>query len=152
MLVSLNQVYSRYEGEIEMAKGVLRYLLVLLYGIVSMVVLLTWNARNLKNGWLVPITPYTVWVFLSWLLCYPWLRGKLGFLFIKNGKNKRLTSNGIYAYPFQYTLGSTRSVGEIFRLNYVLCEHLLISFLLILFGPLVVCALLLITLFKRRRS
>lgn len=133
-------------------KSVLRYLLVLSYGIVVMLVLLTWNTRNLKNGRLVPITPYTTWVFLSWLLCYPWLRGKLGFLFIKNNKNRKLTSNDISLYPSQYTTGSTRSIGEIFSLTYVLAEHLLISFLLILFGPLVVCALLLITLFKRKMS
>lgn len=71
-----------------MVKSALKYLLVLIYGIVPMLVLLTWNTRNLKNGWLVPITPYTAWIFLSWLLCYPWLRGKLGFLFIKNEKTE----------------------------------------------------------------
>lgn len=133
-------------------KSVLKYLLVLSYGIVVVLVLLTWNTRNLKNGWLVPITPYTTWVFLSWLLCYPWLRGKLGFLFVKNNKSSKLTSNDISLYPLQYTMGSTRSIGEIFSLTYVLAEHLLISFLLVLFGPLVVCARLLMTLFKRKMS
>jgi len=127
-----------------MGKSVLRYLTFLLYGIVLMAILLTWNT---KNGWMVPITPYTVWIFFSWLVCYPWLRGKLGYLFVKNDKGR--TSNGISSSPWQYSIGSTRSIGEIFSLAYVLCEHLLITFLLILFGPLVTCTLLLSTLFKK---
>jgi len=127
-----------------MGKSVLRYLVFLLYGVVVTAILLTWNT---KNGWRVPITPYTVWIFFSWLLCYPWLRGKLGYLFVKNDKGR--TSNGMTASPWQYSIGSTRSIGEIFSLAYVLCEHLLISLLLILFGPLVTCALLLITLLKK---
>lgn len=131
-----------------MGERVLRYLMSLLYGVVLMMILLTWNATS---GWMwkVSVTPYTAWIFLSWLLCYPWLRGKLGYLFIKN-KNSGLISKGITSYPWQYALGSTRSVGEIFSLIYVLCEHLLISFLLILSGPLVTCMLLAIALFKKR--
>lgn len=141
------------------------------FWVVSMVILLTWNT---KNSWTVSITPYTAWLFFSWLLCYPWLRGKLGHLFIKNDKrresydphdmdrhrqgksvqhkNRELTANGMTSYPWQYAIGSTRSIGEIFSLIYVFCEHLLMSALLILFGPLITCTLLLITLFKKRRS
>lgn len=131
-----------------MGKRVLKYLLSLLYGVVLMMILLTWNTTG---SWKVPVTPYTTWIFLSWLLCYPWLRDKLGYLFIKS-KNSRLASKGIISYTWQYSIGSTRSVGEIFSLIYVLCEHLLISFLLILFGPLVTCILIVITLFQKRRS
>ncbi|AKP63778.1 hypothetical protein ABN16_01380 [Levilactobacillus koreensis] len=130
-----------------MGKRVLRYLMFLLYGIVVMAILLAWST---KNDWMVPITPYTVWIFFSWLLCYPWLRGKLGYLFVKHNKGR--TSNGITASPWQYSIGSTRSIGEIFSLIYVLCEHLVMSFLLILFGLLVTCTLLLIMLFKKSRS
>jgi len=129
-----------------MGKRVLRYLLSLVYGAVLMMILLNWHTQN---GWRTPITPYTAWVFLSWLLCYPWLRGKLGCLFLKSGKNRRMTSNGITSYPWQYAIGSTRSVGEIFSLIYIFLEHLLVSFLLILFGPLVTCTLLLIALLKK---
>lgn len=129
---------------------VLRYLVVLLYGVLALVILLTWNIQNTKNSWLVPITPYTVWILLSWLLGYPWLRGRLGDLFLKD--NRKATSTGITARPWQYAIGSTRSIGEIFSFIYIFCEHLLMSLLLILFGPLLVCALLLIALFKKRRS
>lgn len=132
-------------------KSVLRYLLFLLYGAFLMIILLTWNTQHTKNGWLVPITPYTVWIFLSWLLCYPWLRGKLGYLFIRRGKNRTSTSNGIPAYPWYYAIGTTRSIGEVFSLIYIFCEHLLISFLLILFGPLVTGTLLLVTLFSKSK-
>ncbi len=135
-----------------MVKSVLRYLLSLFYGVFLMMILLIWNMQTTKAGWHFPITPYAVWVFLSWLLCYPWLRGKLGYLFIKNDKRRKLTSTGITSYPWQYSVGSTRSIGEIFSLVYVFCEHLLISCLLILFGPLVMGILLLMTLFKKRRS
>ncbi|WP_341778578.1 hypothetical protein [Levilactobacillus sp. HBUAS70063] len=133
-----------------MMKNVLRYLAVLLYGVLALVILLTWNIQNTKNSWLVPITPYTVWLLLSWLLGYPWLRGRLGYLFLKD--NRKATSTGITVRPWQYAIGSTRSIGEIFSLIYIFCEHLLISLLLILFGPLLVCTLLLIALFKKRRS
>jgi len=128
-----------------MGKSVLRYLLSLSYGAALMAILLWYT----QNGWPVPITPYTAWVFFSWLLCYPWLRGKLGYLFLRPGKNRRMTSTGITSYPWQYAIGSTRSIGEIFRLTYIFGEHLLMSFLLILFGPLVTCTLLLSTLFKK---
>jgi len=133
-------------GEIEMRKSVLRYLLSLIYGAVPMMILLNWHTQN---GWRVSITPYTAWVFLSWLLCYPWLRGKLGYLFLKSDKNRRMASNGVTSYPWQYAIGSTRSLGEIFSLIYIFLEHLLVSFLLILFGPLVTCTLLLIALLKK---
>lgn len=133
-----------------MMKNVLRYLVVLLYGVLALVILLTWNIQNTKNSWLVPITPYTVWLLLSWLLGYPWLRGRLGSLFLKD--NRKATSTGITVRPWQYAIGSTRSIGEIFSLSYIFCEHLLMSLLLILVGPLLVCALLLIALFKKRRS
>lgn len=129
-----------------MGKRVLRYFLSWIYGAVPMMILLNWHTQS---GWRVSITPYTAWVFLSWLLCYPWLRGQLGYLFLKPGKNRRMTSNGVTSYPWQYAIGSTRSVGEIFSLIYIFGEHLLVSFLLILFGPLVTCTLFLMTLLKR---
>ncbi|WP_143462005.1 hypothetical protein [Levilactobacillus enshiensis] len=134
------------------------YLLTLLKGVVIMLILLTWDLKRTRMGWTIPVTDFTSWVFLSWLLCYPALRTKYQSLYSKNGERfetykhraltmhrqdmgnnhvkRRWTLNGVTANPWEYTTGTTQSTDEILNPVLIFAEHLWATFLLILFGPL----------------
>jgi len=134
------------------------YLLTLLKGVAIMLVLLTWDLKRTKAGWTIPVTYFTTWIFLSWLVCYPALRNKYQSLYSKNGErfetykhraltmhrqdignshvNRRWTPNGVAANPWEYTTGTTQSTDEILNPVLIFAEHLWATFLLILFGPL----------------
>ncbi|MCH5464057.1 hypothetical protein [Levilactobacillus tujiorum] len=149
----------------------LRYLRFLLYGVLPMGILLTWNLQNTRGKWVIPITAYTVWILCSWLLCFSWLRGKLKHLYSKNDRgmtsykaaamalhhrdqsmhhvDRRWTTNGVTSNPWEYLLGNTQSTDEILNPIYVFCEHLWMSLLLILFGPIIMSVWFPIILIKK---
>lgn len=136
------------------------YLRDLVTGLVIMLVLLTWSIQKTQTGWFIPLTPFTGWVVLSWLLCYPWLRRRYSELYRKNGEEMssyktralalhredqrqnhhghRWTSDGVVSNPWFYNSSNTQSTDEILNPVYIFGEHLWATFLLILVGPLLI--------------
>ncbi|MCT4487899.1 hypothetical protein [Levilactobacillus parabrevis] len=134
------------------------YVLALLKGVFIMLVLLTWSLERTQTGWTIPVTYFTAWIFLSWLLCYPALRSKYKSLYSKSGEhfetykhraltmhhqdkgnshvNRRWTAKGEIVNPWEYTTGDTQSTDEVLNPVLVFAEHLWATFLLILLGPL----------------
>lgn len=127
-----------------------------------MLILLLSNLRKVGSKWVLPLSLFTCWVLMSWLL-FPILRKRFSRLYIKandslrsyktssldrhhqdmqgNHKNRKWTANGVTVNPWEYSLGNTQSTDDILNPIYVFCEHLFISTLLIGFGPfiLVIC-------------
>lgn len=123
-----------------------------------MLILLALNLERTQTGWTIPITSFTSWVFLSWLICYPVLRNKYQSLYSKNSGQfesykhraltlhhgdkrnshvkRRWTTNGVDVNPLEYATRGTQSTDGIFNAILVFAEHLWATFLLILFGPL----------------
>ncbi len=142
------------------SRWVYRYLGALSRGFLIMVLLLTWDIRMTKTGWYIPVTIFTTWIFLSWLVCYPGLRQRYRSLYSRNGERfetykhralamhhqdisdnhvkHRWTTKGVVVNPWEYTTGTTQSTDGILNPVLVFCEHLWATFLLILFGPLLV--------------
>ncbi|AYM02092.1 hypothetical protein D8911_03460 [Levilactobacillus brevis] len=155
-------------------KELLKYILDLCKGFAIMIVLLTWNLQNFQGHWRIPITKFTVWVLLSWLLLYPGLRKAYHFLYSKNGsgiesyktrsmkmhhqdianshKDRRWTTNGVVANPWEYNQAYTQSTDEILNPIFVFCEHLWITFLLIIFGPLIFVFRMVVKLYRNLAS
>jgi len=149
-----------------MKKQIGWYLWTLLEGVVILDTLLAGALEHTRTGWKLPITGFTAWVSLSWLLGYPWLRRKYREMYSKNGEhfesykhramtmhhqdmsdshvNRRWTTNGVSANPWEYTVGETQSTDEILNPILVFAEHLWATFLLILFGPVLVAWSLLV--------
>lgn len=135
------------------------YLVALLKGFLITCILLAFGLQRVKGQWQVPVTPYAVWIFLSWLVCYPELRRHFASLFIKNSeemtsyktrslamhqqdmqnshRDRRWTTNGVTVNPWAFTTDTTQSTDEILNPIYVYCERLWATLLLILFGPII---------------
>lgn len=147
-----------------------QYLILLAKGLFVMLLMLTWSLQQVAGRWIMPVTPITIWTFLSWLLCYPNLRAKFSDLYSKNNagmesyktkalklhqqdissnhKGYRWSSNGVATNPWAYSHDSTQSTDEILNPIFIFCEHLWITFLLILCGPIVMVVLMLTNLGK----
>ena len=141
-------------------KKIGRYAWTLLQGLGIMLLLLTWNLQWTAHGWRLPLTWFTAWVGLSWLLGYPFLRQHFSSLYHQNGSDmesyknralrlhqadiashhtdRRWTSNGVAANPWSYGATATQTTDEILNPIYLFCAHLWATFLLILFGPVLV--------------
>lgn len=153
---------------------IVAYVRSLAYGFVIMLLLLTWSLQKTVHGWTIPLTPFTSWIVLSWLLCYPSLRRQNPTLYSKNGekmasyktralalhqedkrhnhRDRRWTSNGVAVNPWMYNNSNTQSTDEILNPIYVFCEHLWATFLLILFGPIIATWLGLVWLWRQWKS
>ncbi|MGP4115981.1 hypothetical protein ACS4N0_02280 [Levilactobacillus zymae] len=134
-----------------------QYIWNLAKSVVIMALLLTWNLRHTAQGWQLPLGPFTIWVFVSWLAAYPWLRQWYANLYSKDDermesyKNRALalherdlaqhhtarkwTPSGLQANPWLYMSGNTQTTDDILNPLYVFCEHLWVTFILLLLGP-----------------
>ena len=155
-------------------KTILKYVLDLSKGFCIMLVLLTWNLQNVEGHWQIPITWFTTWIFMSWLFLYPVLRKAYSFLYSKDAvelesyktrsinmhhqdmanshKDHRWTPNGVSVNPWEYTQSNTQSTDEISNPIYFLCEHLWITFILILLGPIVFLCRIIVNLCRNLTS
>ncbi|QEA31609.1 hypothetical protein [Secundilactobacillus malefermentans] len=147
-----------------------QYFIYLLKGIFIMLILQTWSLQKVNNSWVMPITPVTIWNFLSWLLCYPILRKRFAVLFSKddagmesyknkalklhqqdisnNHKHRQWTSDGVVVNPWAFQYLGTQTTDEIVNPIFVFFEHLWISFLLIILGPIFIVSLMFIKITK----
>ncbi|MFC6274967.1 hypothetical protein ACFQET_05500 [Levilactobacillus tangyuanensis] len=134
-----------------------RYLKSLIYGLLAVMILLTSNLVHRGSHWTIDLSAFTVWVILSWLTCYPFLRRHYMRMFKKNDpdlrsfktraldlhqrdlnanhKDRRWTPNGVTANPWTYMSDTTQSTDEILNPIFIFVEHLWYSLLLIVFGP-----------------
>ncbi|BAN06108.1 hypothetical protein [Levilactobacillus brevis] len=110
--------------------------------------------------WSFQVTPFVSWVMLSWLVCYPILRKTYRRLYQQNNQEMasykkrsldlqhqdmanshqgyRWSPNGVSTNPWEYNLANTQSTDEILNPIYIFCVHQWITFLLLMFGPLLV--------------
>lgn len=140
------------------------YLKGLLKGSLALLILLTWGLEHKQTGWSLTLTPLSYWAIGSWLVGYPGLRHRYAGLFGKDDESfvsykkraltlhhqdiasghrgRRWTTNGVAVNPWAYTQSNMQSTDEILNPIYLWCEHLWLSLLLIVAGPLLIIGLL----------
>lgn len=146
------------------------YLSDLSRGMLAAVILLLSNLRKVENNWELPLSGFTCWVLLSWLL-FPILKRRLAKLYLqandslrsyktssldrhhqdmqRNHKNRKWTANGVTVNPWEYSLGNTQSTDDILNPIYIFCEHLVISVLLVGLGPFILAIYMVVKLLRK---
>lgn len=140
-----------------MANHVKHYLWQIMQGSLVVIIFLVGLLSRTPHGWELSWTPWTFWVVVSWLGCYPVLRTHHPELYGQSNqdmtsfktralalhhqdlanahRDHRWTSNGVSSNPWEYSLGRTQSTDDIVNPLYRFCMHLWMSSLLILLGP-----------------
>lgn len=143
-----------------MATYIRRYLQQVLRGSLVVVLFLVGLLSRTPHGWTLAWTPWTFWVVISWLGCYPVLRTWHPELYSRKDpdmtsfkaralalhhqdlanahQGHRWTLNGVSSNPWEYSQGRTQSTDDIVNPLYRFCAHLWMSVLLILLGPVLV--------------
>ncbi|WP_024746662.1 hypothetical protein [Levilactobacillus namurensis] len=147
-----------------------RYLVNLIRGTLALLLIFLWNIRRDGSHWVIPVTFFTGWLIISWLL-FPVLRERFSKLYVKNDtgmtsyktaalaahqddmrqshKDRRWTSNGVTVNPWAYQSGNTQSTDDILNPIYLFCEHLLISVVFMLLGPVILVVSILVKRVRR---
>lgn len=129
------------------------------HGTLATGIWLAFNLQKVAGHWTIPPSKFVGWILFSWLVCYPLLRSTYSSWTSRDDKdlvsykkramvlhqqdvadshqNRRWTTKGVATNPWLYTYRSTQVTDEIVNPVFIWCEHLWLTFLLILCGPLI---------------